>query len=707
MTSSRRALVVSVLLSFALGACGGKKAPPPPPPADTGPRDAGIDSSRDGAIDSGRDGSVDGSTLGDGGAGEVFPGCTETIFEEIDLGADVRGFQQTVSVAPSASSWGLAWSDASDAFENIRARVVPSSGGLGMNRDVTTGFAISEGAAILSTGSGFLAAYYDNSDFGAGYEIYVRGLDSSGAPTAEPVRLSNNTVRDDNPTLLRMGTANLVVWVEDDMTNRVAKGAIISDAGAIMGSVQTLTTSPESPSLLTLGPLAGGAGLVWTEANTDGTDAVMLRVDSSARLVAGSKIVLSTEHNASGGVDLATDDVTGGAAVFDVSVEGVRAEVRFREIGADGTLPAPERIVSVAPATGRDASLAPLAGGYVVAYRALPDGTITEPRLRLTLLDVRGDVLSSFDGPAMLAQGGRTTVRVAGDGRVLVAWEDQDTADGSRRMRAVRVRCAADGPIVDGGMPDGGTDAGVDGSVDGGPDGGGGVPDGGIDPCDAITTELCGAGDACPTTQICLDDGCGGRRCVDSGRVCSSRTDCPAGSSCAAAAGGGVCVNPTGGCTDSRDCPLGFACEADACVDRRSPCSPALDCPRGYTCTGLGVGVPFCVPVHIPCDGSCTIGECFDVDGDGDTECIFGGECLVSSECPTGQICGSVPAGTCGDFGPCNAASGCPSGEECIDLASDGVPVCVPTGGTCSNDTDCALGQICAVPLAGGPPRCI
>jgi len=662
--------------------------------------DGSMDGSIDGSMDgSGPDGSVD-SSMGDGGV-EVFPGCTDTVFQEIDLGSDVRNLQQTVAVAPAAETFGLAWSDASDVFENIRVRVVPTRGGLGSNADLTTGFNTSEGAALLSTGTSFLAAYYDNSVAGAGYEVFVRPVDATGMPTGTAARLSNNMVRDDNPALLRMGSANLVVWVEDDTTDRVARAAIISDSGSIMGAVQTLTTPPESPATPVLSALSGGAGMAWAENRASGSDAVLLRVDTSAALVAGSKVVLSTEHDAAGAVDLATTDASGGAAVFDVSVSGVRPEVHFREVGADGSLPAPERIVSLAPATGKDASIAALAGGYVVAYRALPDGTITEPTLRLTLLDLRGEILNTFEGPTMAADGGRTTIRVAGDGRLLVAWEDQDAVAGGRRLRAARVRCAAEGPVVDGGMPtDGGMDAAVDGSS----------PDGGTGCTEIDMADPCPATGSCPLGTACLSNSCGIDRCLPAGHSCTTLDDCPAGSSCVGSPFGSVCARPGGGCADSRDCRLGFACVAGVCSDRRIPCDPFAACPAGYACL-FNPGEPsFCLSIHLRCtnDGACGPGGvCADVDGDGQTECTTPESCTVNSDCGAGLVCGATPRGTCGEFGPCTSAADCPATFACQDLWGDGVKTCVPPGGTCTTTADCSGTSVCAVSLGGDPPACI
>ena len=90
--------------------------------------------------------------------------------------------------------------------------------------------------------------------------------------------------------------------------------------------------------------------------------------------------MLTTEHNADGSLDLATD-AGGGAAVFGTTIAGLRSEVRARLVDGSG-MPAAgtsEQVITLAPDSGRDATIAQLAGGYVVAYRALG----ATPMLRL------------------------------------------------------------------------------------------------------------------------------------------------------------------------------------------------------------------------------------------------------------------------------------------------------------------------------------
>jgi hypothetical protein len=78
--------------------------------------------------------------------------------------------------------------------------------------------------------------------------------------------------------------------------------------------------------------------------------------------------------------------------------------------------------------------------GYAVVYRSYPDGGAGTV-LRLILLDAGADVVRAVDltVPDVSNRGGRTTLRISGDGQLLVAWTDAraDRVD----MRAARIRC--------------------------------------------------------------------------------------------------------------------------------------------------------------------------------------------------------------------------------------------------------------------------
>jgi hypothetical protein len=305
--------------------------------------------------------------------------------------------------------------------------------------------------------------------------------------------------------------------------------------------------------------------------------------------------------------------------------------------------------------------------------------------------------------------------------------------DGSRRDGGVRMDSGrpGDGGSSDGGSRDGGSvDAGprdasggedvVIPDFDAGPDidsgempiDAGPRPDAFVDFCTAIPAGTpCGAGDSCAAGTICLDNGCGERRCLPSGHACRSGDDCAVGSTCT----DGICIRPSG-CADSRDCPAGFACEVGECVDRRNRCAFDGDCPFGFLCDASSEhSAPFCIRAYTRCDGdfSCPFfGECLDVLGDGNDLCFWAGgafSCRNNADCPVvGEVCGVHPVDVdarCRPYGPCVDDGDC--GEnDCIDLWGDGVPECA-TVGECENTADCPAPGICGVPIEGGSTVCV
>ncbi|MBX7190972.1 MAG: hypothetical protein K1X94_02885 [Sandaracinaceae bacterium] len=238
--------------------------------------------------------------------------------------------------------------------------------------------------------------------------------------------------------------------------------------------------------------------------------------------------------------------------------------------------------------------------------------------------------------------------------------------------------------------------------------------DTGLSRCDCIMLGPDCAADPCPTGLTCVSDGCG-MHCQTSGDACSVAGDCPSGSSCTDTPLGRVCVRTEPGCASSRDCPLGFSCDAGACVDRRIGCTASdfdTTCPFNFVCDNEH-GAPFCVRGMPRCqsDVACrTLFTCTDVEGDGARECVGPGLCDALSDCSAGMTCGVEPSRLsyeCLPLGLCRTGADCGGGRTCVDLWGDGQRECVETGGTCSHQTDCPEGALCASPYDGGPPRCL
>lgn len=224
----------------------------------------------------------------------------------------------------------------------------------------------------------------------------------------------------------------------------------------------------------------------------------------------------------------------------------------------------------------------------------------------------------------------------------------------------------------------------------------------------------CGPGDTCDPGQVCIDDGCL-RVCVPSGAECSSNVDCPEPSTCRFNGETLSCSLPATGCVDSRNCSPGFACIAGTCTDRRIGCGGpdgVADCPMNFYCDSSN-GPPHCSRVLRPCGTSTSCPAttvCFDVDNDGDGECVAPGMCDDNTDCPARSTCQTEPialVASCGRYGPCRNDGDCAADEYCVDIWGDGVRECIDIGSDCERITDCPTGSICGTPLGGGPTQCI
>ncbi len=166
---------------------------------------------------------------------------------------------------------------------------------------------------------------------------------------------------------------------------------------------------------------------------------VVMPLDDSGR-AAGPVETINTEDNADGYVDIASTSLEM-AAVFGVQIDGIRDDIRFRRISLEGRPVGLERSLARAPLRGRDPSIAPFHGGYIVAFRLLEGSPEGEGSfIRIVTTDVDGEVGEEIDLIGCYETGGRTTVRVAPDGTVLVVWPDIQEDVGTT-LSAIRIRC--------------------------------------------------------------------------------------------------------------------------------------------------------------------------------------------------------------------------------------------------------------------------
>ncbi|HJL16832.1 MAG TPA: hypothetical protein RMH99_14305 [Sandaracinaceae bacterium LLY-WYZ-13_1] len=430
-------VLASALALAALAACDGD--PPPVPMRDAGRRDAGP-----GAMDArvpdaalpdgggGRDGEVP-----DRDAGSV--GCTVSAENVYKLATDVNPSERNVGLAATSNGFGVVWNETREGRPDLFGIRIASDGTLGGEVRLTDTAAIENPPSLIALGTEWLAAWVDNTA-ATGFEVRAQGLASDLSPTGSPSDLTSTAALfEDNPTLFAGSDGALLAWVQDDMvaSTRQARARPLASDGSPSGSAQDASASDATPGQLALAELSGGPVLVWAEA-TGGTGDVILQPLADDGGTRGSSEVISAEGNADGTVDAALGP-SGGAVVFGTLVGGVRSEIRFRALDEDGGLVGDERILTEAPVQGRGASIARFAGGYAVAYRRFGAGE--GAAVQLLLVSALGDVLDEIEVATVPEQGGRTTLRVSGDGQIGIAWSDRGSTE--TQIRAAVVACGS------------------------------------------------------------------------------------------------------------------------------------------------------------------------------------------------------------------------------------------------------------------------
>lgn len=418
--------------------------PPPPPPRDSGPGTDAGDVPTDGGADAGPDfdagaefdaGPVDsGPPPGDAG----MPSCTAAPEDHHKVSTDPGGGDRIVGLAGGGDAFGLIWNETRDGQPDVFARRVPTSGAIGDEQRVTSNFSRENPPALVAVGTNWLATWVDN-EGATGFEVRTQLLGPTTAPMGSIQALTSTaTLLESNPLLHNMSDGPFALWVEDDMLagTQTARARTINTDGTARGSTQTVSESGARPGQVALGELASGPVAFWTQGVGLMQDLLMQPLTADGART-GAATTISVESNSDGTVDAAVSPAEGGAVVFGVLVGGVRREVRFRAMNADGTLLGAEIPLFSPPLIGSDASIVSFAGGYAVAFRGdSMDGMGS--RIILLLTDGLGNVLDMGDVWPAADSGGRVTLRVTGTGQLAAAWADDDGDATSIHVQVIR-----------------------------------------------------------------------------------------------------------------------------------------------------------------------------------------------------------------------------------------------------------------------------
>jgi hypothetical protein len=429
----------------ALSGCGGE--PPPPPPRDVGPRDVGVRDAGPRDTGPGLDGDLpdapapddadlpdtperDGGPVPDGG---IVAGCrldgdlTELGFDELRPRA-----ARAVDVAYADDAFWFTWPEGGPSVSRVRVHRWPASG-TPFTRDATPDTVLHRDAAVAAAGAGVVVGWIDNG--GAGFQASGRALRSLGTFVGDAVPWTAELVTHDWLDIATLASGRLVSWVESDGLGGPAYVAVrrIADDAMPLAPMRSLMGTTTGAGRAAIALAGTGAALAWS----DLSDVRLVGLDDTGAPIGGAQIV-STEHNADGSVAIATNLVA-----FGVRVGGARPEVRVRAFDEAGVLSGVERIVTTAPEVGIEPGVAEYGGGHLVAYRALPDGTLTAPTVRLAFVPPTGSPVPVFDVLRTSQDGGPVRIATAPDGRIAVAWAELTLAGSAERLilRAARIVC--------------------------------------------------------------------------------------------------------------------------------------------------------------------------------------------------------------------------------------------------------------------------
>lgn len=447
-TTAARAGVWAALVACAalcVPGCDGddRAAVPLPKSLDGG---AGLDAGRvdGGRRDGGRSdaglidaGGLDASRLDAGGAdaavtadgGPPPANCTVASGESAQVLTHPDGDLFALPVASTSTGFGVVTVEPRLGIGTLLGIAFLHTGGLQEAVELTGGLTRAGQPAIAAAGDDLWLAWVDNAP--GINEVYIDRRDATLDAPLGATRLSvTPSGSASEPALARRSDGRLVVvWVVQDLLAMPAtarlRAQVVDAAGAPVGGAQDLTGAGQFPRAPVVVPVGATVAVVYV----DGADVYAQKLLSTGA-ADGARSAVSTESNVSGDLDAAMT-ATGGAAVFGVLVSG-RPEVRFRALSADGQPTSTERVITPAPEQAVGPSVAPSPGGFAVSYRAtLPTGgaaTGTDPALRVAFTESDGEVVSRYSAGSIEAEGGRTTVRAAPDGRFLVTWMD-DEAD--------------------------------------------------------------------------------------------------------------------------------------------------------------------------------------------------------------------------------------------------------------------------------------
>jgi hypothetical protein len=401
-----------------------------------------------------RTGFLDGGFLPDGAPidGLVDGGTFEP---EIDISTCTVGeddqYEFTVpfveggyDLAPGPVDFGFAYYRDGDCKHIIDTAIVSSSEGAPEPASVIDDCRTIREVSIANTFDGWWLAWTDN--YADRIELFSVELDETLQipSSAERRRITDNMFFEKRPVLADVAGSPLLAWYEERTAGRAILTSGLEDADTPREVIAA--GDGRQPIELALAQVGmDNAALAWVEEVAN--RGVWLQALDGAGAKVGVPVQLTDFAAPGSTVDIATRDRDGAGVIYSQGIDQVNFEVRFRRLHDDASLWGEEVKVISRPLQAKDAGIARIGGGYVVAYRAIPNGgTITEPQVRLAFISKEGNVTKDANGrvvtfPVVPAtrDGSQIEVQASTDGQLMLAFVDGND-DAGNALRVVRRR---------------------------------------------------------------------------------------------------------------------------------------------------------------------------------------------------------------------------------------------------------------------------
>jgi hypothetical protein len=284
-------------------------------------------------------------------------------------------------------------------------------------------------------------------------DLWMQTFD--GKKAGPSYRVTDNVEVEREVVMTRTSTGMLAAWVEQPIDGgpTTLKLRPLSSLGKPTGKEVTLKQPDGSWTIagLSMAHIGDFVGLGYRRIDDTATHSeIVLDILDEMGVRDRDSWVLSSDAGSNGSIDLASD--ADGAGVIYSLNPGDSQQIWFQQLDLDGRAapvmsgvftggPSEAKRIVGPPDKAADVSLTKLMAGFVVAYRALPSPTVDSPRIRAHFLDRFGRIIGMSDVALATTYGGRSAIKSAYDGRVVMGYSDSDDETGATTIYGIKLPC--------------------------------------------------------------------------------------------------------------------------------------------------------------------------------------------------------------------------------------------------------------------------